>query len=33
MKVIGIGEASVLNDADKVIPNFVGIKSADLLLF
>jgi beta-phosphoglucomutase len=33
MKVIGIGEASVLSDADKVIPNFVGIKSTDLLLF
>jgi beta-phosphoglucomutase len=33
MKVIGIGEASVLSDADKVIPNFVGIKSAELLLF
>ncbi len=33
MKVIGIGEASVLSDANKVIPNFIGIKSADLLLF
>lgn len=33
MKVIGIGEASVLSDANKVIPNFVGIKSADLLNF
>ena len=33
MKVIGIGEASVLSDGNKVIPNFVGIKSADLLLF
>ena len=33
MKVIGIGEASILNDADKVIPNFIGIKSAELLLF
>ena len=33
MKVIGIGEASVLGDANKVIPNFVGIKSADLLDF
>ena len=33
MKVIGIGEASVLGDANKVIPNFVGIKSADLLNF
>ncbi len=33
MKVIGIGEASVLGDANKVIPNFVGITSADLLNF
>jgi beta-phosphoglucomutase len=33
MKVIGIGEADVLTEADKVIPNFIGIKSADLLLF
>ena len=33
MKVIGIGEASVLGDANKVIPNFVEIKSADLLNF
>lgn len=33
MKVIGIGEASILYDADKVIPNFIGIKSAELLLF
>ena len=33
MKVIGIGESSVLSDANKVIPNFVGVKSADLLLF
>ena len=33
MKVIGIGDASVLSGADKVIPNFVGIKSTDLLLF
>jgi beta-phosphoglucomutase len=33
MKVIGIGEASVLRDADKVIPNFIGIKSSDLILF
>ena len=33
MKVIGLGEASVLGDANKVIPNFVGIKSADLLNF
>lgn len=33
MKVIGIGEANVLSDADKVIPNFVGINSAELLLF
>jgi len=33
MKVIGIGEASVLKEADKVISNFVGVNSADLLLF
>jgi len=33
MKVIGIGEADVLTEADKVIQNFIGIKSADLLLF
>jgi len=33
MKAIGIGEASVLIEADKVIPNFIGINSADLLLF
>jgi hypothetical protein len=33
MKVIGIGDASVLSDADKVIPNFIGINSTELLLF
>jgi beta-phosphoglucomutase len=33
MKAIGIGETSVLGKADKVIPNFVGIKSTDLLHF
>ncbi|MFM2442756.1 MAG: Beta-phosphoglucomutase [Bacteroidota bacterium] len=33
MKAIGIGETSVLSKADKVIPNFVGIKSTDLLHF
>ena len=33
MKAIGIGEDTVLGRADKVIPNFVGIKSTDLLLF
>jgi beta-phosphoglucomutase len=33
MKAIGIGETSVLGKADKVIPNFVGIFSADLLKF
>lgn len=33
MKVIGIGEATVLGEADKVIPSFKGIKSADLLIF
>ena len=33
MKAIGIGEDTVLERADKVIPNFVGIFSADLLKF
>jgi beta-phosphoglucomutase len=33
MKVIGIGEATVLGEADKVIPSFKGIKLADLLIF
>ena len=33
MKVIGLGESSVLCDADKVIPNFVGVKTTDLLRF
>jgi beta-phosphoglucomutase len=33
MKVIGLGEETVLCDADKVIPNFVGVKSTDLLHF
>ena len=33
MKAIGIGEDTVLGRADKVIPNFVGIFSADLLKF
>lgn len=33
MKVVGIGEATVLGEADKVISSFKGIKSADLLIF
>jgi beta-phosphoglucomutase len=33
MRVIGIGDLLVLRDADKVIPNFVGVKSTDLLQF
>lgn len=33
MKVIGIGEATVLGEADKVISSFKGIKSAGLLIF
>ena len=33
MKVIGLGDSSVLCDADKVIPNFVGVKTTDLLRF
>ena len=33
MKAIGIGDAAVLTEADKVIPNFIGINSTDLLLF
>jgi beta-phosphoglucomutase len=33
MKAIGIGEASVLRNADKVIPNFIGVKPAELLHF
>ena len=33
MKAIGIGEASVLNEADKVIPTFIGVKATELLKF
>ena len=33
MKAIGIGEAETLFLADKIIPNFVGIKAAELLQF
>ena len=33
MKAIGIGEASVLNEADKVIPTFFGVKATELLKF
>jgi beta-phosphoglucomutase len=33
MKVIGIGEESILSGADKVIPNFIGTKSTVLLHF
>ena len=33
MKAIGIGEDTVLGKADKVIPNFLGISSSDLLKF
>ena len=33
MKAIGIGEADVLSEADKVIPTFIGVKATDLLLF
>jgi beta-phosphoglucomutase len=33
MKVIGIGEESILSNADKVIPNFIGTKSTVLLHF
>jgi hypothetical protein len=33
MKAIGIGEAETLSLADKIIPNFVGVKAAELLQF
>jgi len=33
MKAIGIGEASVLKEADKVIPSFIGVKATELLKF
>jgi beta-phosphoglucomutase len=33
MKAIGIGDASTLFLADKIIPNFIGVKAAELLQF
>jgi beta-phosphoglucomutase len=33
MKAIGIGEAETLSLADKIIPNFIGVKAVDLLQF
>lgn len=33
MKAIGIGEAETLFLADKIIPNFIGVKAAELLQF
>ncbi len=33
MKAIGIGDRETLYLADKVIPNFIGIKATELLLF
>lgn len=33
MKAIGIGEAHVLSEADKVIPTFIGVKATELLKF
>jgi beta-phosphoglucomutase len=33
MKAIGIGEAETLSLADKIIPNFVGVKAVELLQF
>ncbi len=33
MKAIGIGEAETLSLADKIIPNFIGVKAAELLQF
>jgi beta-phosphoglucomutase len=33
MKAIGIGDRETLYLADKVIPNFIGIKANELLLF
>ena len=33
MKAIGIGEADVLSEADKVIPTFIGVKATELLKF
>jgi beta-phosphoglucomutase len=33
MRAIGIGEAEMLREADKVIPSFVGIQASELLQF
>ena len=33
MRAIGIGDAEMLSQADKVIPSFVGIQAAELLQF
>jgi len=33
MRAIGIGDADMLSQADKVIPSFVGIQAAELLQF
>jgi beta-phosphoglucomutase len=33
MKTIGIGEADVLSEADKVISTFIGVKATELLKF
>ncbi len=33
MRAIGIGDAEMLHQADKVIPNFVGIQASELLEF
>ena len=33
MKAVGIGEALTLSLADKIIPNFVGVKAVELLQF
>ena len=33
MKAIGIGEADVLSEADKVIPTFIGVKATEILKF
>ena len=33
MKAIGIGDANVLSEADKVIPTFIGVKATELLKF
>ncbi|MFM1835425.1 MAG: hypothetical protein RJA04_112, partial [Bacteroidota bacterium] len=33
MKAIGIGDAETLNQADKIIPNFIGVNAVELLQF